>query len=223
VRGWENGHVDARGEQAKPQMRNGGINMRHMNRFAIVVATVFTLVAPVGAAPIEVAVDDNLFTPSAVSVAVGGTVHWSRAAGSNGPHNVHQDAGLFRSGNPTTGTINYTVKFSVGTYRYDCEVHGPSMAGFVRVPVKIMAAPNGLPFTIIWASRGTITGSKFDVQYRIGSGAWRAWKSTTARSAVFGASDRPVHVVKGKKYSFRARSIQASAMSMWSPIRSFVP
>ncbi len=156
------------------------------------------LIAPTGVAAVEVAVDDNLYSPSLVSVAARGTVHWSRVRGSRNTHNLRENGGLFRSGNPTSGAINFTVRFSAGTYRYQCEIHGPDMAGLVRVPVAVSASPVGLPFTVIWAGAGTTTGSRFDVQYRIDSGPWRTWKSTTARSAIFGSQNLPVRVVKGK-------------------------
>jgi hypothetical protein len=96
------------------------------------------------------------------------------------------------------------------------------MIGFVKVPVTVTAAPLGRPFTVRWALSGTDTGSSWDVQFRIGGGAWRNWKTdTTALRAVFGKDNRPVHVKNGKRYSFRARSMAGSAASRWSPVKSF--
>jgi plastocyanin len=173
----------------------------------------------------EVLVDDNLFSPGEVSVAVGGQVHWSRATGSTGLHNVRQDDELFDSGGATVGPINLTATVSAGTYHYYCEVHGAptgGMDGIVKSPVKILDAPTGLKFTVRWATDATDTGSLHDVQYRIGSGDWKNWKKdTTTNEGVFGKSGNPVIVKDGKKYGFRARSQEGSGLSDWSPVKSY--
>jgi plastocyanin len=173
----------------------------------------------------EVLVDDNFFSPADVSVAVGGEVHWSRAVGSTGLHNVRQDDELFESGGATVGPINLTARFSAGTYHYYCEVHGsPSggMDGIVKSSVKILDAPAGLKFTVRWATDGTDTGSLHDAQYRVGSGDWKNWKKDTATNeGVFGKNGNPVTVKDGKQYRFRARSQEGSALSDWSPVKSF--
>jgi hypothetical protein len=158
-------------------------------------------------------------------VAAGGEVHWTRQAGAIHSHSVHQDDGLFDSGDPTAGPIDFTVDFSAGTFHYYCEVHGSptgGMDGVVRVPVRINVAPTGRPFTVRWATQDTQTGSIFDVQYKVGSGEWRNWKVDTSKlKAVFGKNGNPVVVKAGVKYSFRARSQEGSATSKYSPKKSF--
>jgi len=81
--------------------------------------------APVQAATVDV--NDNYFSPSAVVVAVGGTVtfHWVGTAG----HSVTPQSGSTFS--PAAG-VSYppkdmTVTFTTaGTYNYYCIIHGSS-------------------------------------------------------------------------------------------------
>jgi len=171
----------------------------------------------------NVAISDNAFTPSDLSVAMGASVRWSRAAGSVGSHNVTEVGGIFTSGAATTGPIDYVRTFSAGTFNYRCSVH-TTMQGFVRVKPKTGAAPTGLPFTVTWGSALTNTGTLFDVQYKVGAGAWTNWKvDTTSFKAVFGKGGAPVTVVAGTKYSFRVASQSGTATSLWSPTKTFTP
>jgi plastocyanin len=176
----------------------------------------------VSAATSNVAVSDTRrFLPANVTSSVGGVVHW-RADGVD-DHSVTQDQGLFSSGAAAAG-VNFSRTFSAGTFRYHCEKHGvDGMVGQVRVAPKVVAGPAGLPFTVKWASAGSNTGNRFDVEYRVGSGPWKTWKgNTSARSAVFGARSAPVRVARGKSYSFRAVSrASSSARSGVSPVKTF--
>jgi plastocyanin len=191
---------------------------------ALALGTVLTGVfaTSVSAATTQVAANDTrTFSPSSVTVAVGGSVHW--AASGFDDHSATQDQLLFNSGAPAAG-LNFTRTFSAGTFPYHCEQHGDQgMRGVVRVPPKAVAGPSGLPFTVTWASAGSNTGSRFDVEYRVGSGAFKTWKSnTTARSAVFGARSAPVRVARGKSYSFRVVSrASTGARSAASPVKTF--
>jgi hypothetical protein len=109
-------------------------------------------------------------------------------------------------------------------FRYKCDVHGLIMGGVVNVPVAIGRAPAGLNFGVRWANGRTNTGTRFDVQFRVGSGKWRAWRTNTKTSAgVFGRGGRPVKVANGRRYSFRARSQKKKSESDWSPVKSFRP
>jgi plastocyanin len=171
-------------------------------------------------------VKNNLFsprTPPTRSFQHGASFQWTRA-GSGNPHNVRQDAGLFRSGNPAAGPFSFTISASAGTYHYYCEIHGSptgGMDGVVKVRPAFNAAPAGNPFTLIWADPSTNTGKAFDVRYKVGSGAFKTWKTdTTQFQAVFGRNMKPVPVMPGTRYQFQARSEQAgnhSRVSSWSP------
>ena len=138
------------------------------------------------AAATEIKVGDNFFsprTPPVRNLATGSSFHWQRASGSTSPHNVHQDFNLFNSGAATSGSINFSVRASAGTYHYYCTVHGtPSggMDGVVKVRPIFTSAPTGAPFTVTWAltgtTTGTTTGDHFDVRYRVGvSAPWKLW------------------------------------------------
>jgi plastocyanin len=203
-----------------------------LRRYLAAALVAFVALSGPGAAAVtEVSIQDstNSFSPNDVRVGVGHSVRWKQNR-SNEPHNVRQDRRLFYSGAATTGSIDFTVKFSAGTFHYYCVFHGfptGGMDGNVRVPVRTRAAPDGPPFTVQWAARGTQSGNRFDVQFRVGSGKWRVWRrSSTARRAVFGRNAKPVRVRAGRKYSFRARSRQGTnvnRVSGWSPVRSFTP
>lgn len=172
----------------------------------------------------NVAVSDNTFTPSDLSIAMGASVRWSRAALSTGSHSVTEVGGIFTSGAPTTGAIDYVRNFSAGTFHYWCSVHTTAMQGYVRVKPKTAAAPTGLPFTVTWATATSNTGTLFDVQYKIGTGSWVDWKVDTATfKGVFGKSGSPVTVVAGTKYSFRVHSQSGVVVSLWSPTKAFTP
>ena len=139
-------------------VRGGGFHMRSLRAPVSLLGLAFVLVLnvlPASAATTEVGVGDDYFTPVAPTVALGGSVHWSRVSGSDGLHNVAERGGIFRSGGATTGAINFTVKFSAGTFQYWCEVHAPGMAGTIKVRPNVTAAPTGLPFTVEWAASGT--------------------------------------------------------------------
>ena len=94
--------------------------------------------AVVGAAGQTAAVKiaDFSFTPS-VKVAKGGKVTWDWA-GSNAPHSVvgtsDNAKALLKSDRISGGKGTYEVTFAAaGTYKYQCGVHGDSMAGEVVV------------------------------------------------------------------------------------------
>lgn len=56
---------------------------------------------PASAVTRNVEISDDVFTPSSLSARVGDTVHWFRAAGSDGDHNVREEDNatpIFRSG-----------------------------------------------------------------------------------------------------------------------------
>ncbi|CAN5534026.1 hypothetical protein BH18ACT16_BH18ACT16_14790 [soil metagenome] len=198
-----------------------------MKKLIVVLAIFVGLApAPLGAATKGIKVKDNFFKPANVGARVGDFVHWTRAADSFGDHNVHGEKNLFLSGPVTMGSIDFTVRFSAGSFFYRCDRHGgTNMQGFVRVPPSVTGTPSGLPFTVRWANAKTKTGGRYAVQYRAGSSkTWRTWKpDTITGSGIFGKSKQPVAVVNGKKYSFRARSKNNQGASHWSPPRTFRP
>jgi plastocyanin len=176
---------------------------------------------------VDIDVHDNFFAPDSVGNQVGDTVRWFSDGTNTRDHNVREDGLLFRSGEPTSAAFTYDVVFSAGTFHYYCEVHGSEfggMDGLVRIPVRITRAPDGLPFTVRWATETSQTGSVYDIQFRVGSGDWRNWRTDTSTlSGVFGRNRRPVRVRDGVLYRFRARSQEGGEFSRYSPVRSFRP
>ena len=173
-----------------------------------------------GAATKNVDVNDGrFFSPQNISSAVGGSIHWTASGVDD--HSVTQDNALFDSG-AAAPNVNFTRKFSAGTFPYHCRKHGDQgMRGTVRVAPQVVSAPAGLAFTVKWAAAGTQTGTSFDVKYRVGSGAWKTWRNnTSAKSMVFGKGG-PVAVARGKSYSFQVRSGSGAGESVFSPIKSF--
>ncbi len=85
--------------------------------------------APGGSAveTVTVKVDDNIFDPEKIDVAVGSTVAWEWVGAE--PHNVSGDD--FKSEIQTEGTFEKTFE-ETGTYDYVCTVH-PGMDGTVEV------------------------------------------------------------------------------------------
>jgi plastocyanin len=197
----------------------------------VVGALAYASVASAVATQIEVA--DNFYAPDSAirNLSSGASFHWVRAPeNSTLAHNVRQDFGLFNSGSPTSGPINFSIRASAGTYHYYCTLHGSTsggMDGVVKVRPIPASAPDGAPFTVRWAlpvttpGTGTNTGNQFDVRYRVGTSTiWKFWRNdTSTRSGVFGQNNQPVQVLFGRTYQFQARSQKTPTQpSGWSPI-----
>ena len=99
----------------------------------------------VPASPNDVLVQNNSFTPAALTVAVGTTVKWTWATCTGGSdpygsgpgetcydHTVTWDAGGTASATQSEGTYQRTFG-AAGTYNYHCALHGASMSGRVVV------------------------------------------------------------------------------------------
>ena len=201
--------------------------MRTRALLLVALSTVALLPLSAQAGTTQITVGDKFFNPEKVEAAVGSTVNWF-SDGTNEKHNVQENSKIFYSGLPTSAPINFKRVFSSGSFNYFCKNHGSKsgdgMAGVVRIPVKVLSDPQGLVFTVRWATEGSNTGTAFDVQYRVGSGSWKTWKNdTSAAAAVFGKADDPVAVGSGEEYSFRARSLKGDAASRWSPIVTYTP
>jgi hypothetical protein len=90
-----------------------------------------------------------------------------------------------------------------------------------HAPIKVRpiapAAPSTNAFGVRWAVSASPPTWRYGVQYRVGQGEWKPWKSGTAlRTAVFDG-------VNGKTYFFRARTIRVAGKATdWSPGRKVV-
>lgn len=135
--------------------------------------------------------------------------------GSSNPGTIYQRDGFWNV--PLGVGAERTMKMhGAGTYLSAC-VPGQWEAPLRLLP-KAPAAPPGNSFTVMWADQGAPSTWRYGVQYRIGQGSWRGWRSGTAqRSAVFSGQN-------GKTYFFRARTVRPSANKRtdWSPARRVV-
>jgi plastocyanin len=76
---------------------------------------------------------DNRFSPKAVTIGVGDTVHWHNASGK---HNVVFNDGSYRSGKASLLPWDAQYTFNVpGTYRYYCEEHSDGKQGMTGTVV----------------------------------------------------------------------------------------
>ena len=183
------------------------------------VLLVLALAAPAAAAG-DIAVEGFSFVPSTITRTAGATVTWSNAGGA--PHNVASVNTMFSKS--ATGFTTFQRTFSAGTFGYRCEIHSDSMTGQVRVKPRLAASPDGRPFTVRWATASTNTATSYRVEYRIGTGTWRVWRSnTTTRYGVFGRDGAPVTVRSGTRYSLRVRSRRGERLSAYSPAVAFTP
>jgi plastocyanin len=192
----------------------------------ILVALLLVPATPAEAGQVNIEIHDNFFAPDEIGNQVGDTVRWF-SDGTSNDHNVREDGELFDSGLASSMPLDFPVVFSAGTFHYYCEVHGSEfggMDGLVKIPVRIGRAPDGLSFTVRWATDASETGSVYDVQFKVGAGDWRNWRANTSTlSGVFGRNRNPVRVRDGVLYKFRARSQEGSEFSRYSPVRSFRP
>jgi plastocyanin len=213
---------------------DGERTMRNRRKLAVLALTVAALAVPqfavAGSPASQVTVKDDTFAPARPgALNFGGSFSWKRAPGAVDEHNVHQVAGLFRSGSPTetsfTAAHPYSITPSAGSYTYYCDAHrAQQMVGKIEVrPIVEPGTLGSRSFGVQWASRtNKETGTRFDVRYQVG-GKWKAWKNDTASfHGTFGKHRRPVRVKPRHTYKIEVRSEQQNTRkkSDWSPALS---
>ena len=175
------------------------------------------MVAPASGLAPQVTVQDFMFSPTPITVVQGTALTWHN----NGPH-THTSTGdtplaLWDVGTIAPGTTSASVTFrAAGTYLYHCAIHPTLMHGVVRVPILVSPASGttATAFTFTLTS-GTAAGFTYDVQSRLGTGAW-----TTLRTGVTTATVTFMAAAPGT-YSLRSRLVRTSshAKSKWSPLK----
>jgi len=190
-----------------------------MRRAALsVLACLFLAVSavPATAATKTISVVDFAFNPKGVSVSQGTTVNWQNTG--TRTHTATQDAAFFNTGNIAPGTTSAgKVLTAAGGYAYHCTIH-PSMVGSVKVPVKVSATTGttATVFTITVASVAAPSGFVYDVQQKVGTGSFTAWKTgVTTASVTFQATTAGT-------YSFRStlRKVSTGAKTKPSPAKT---
>ncbi|HEX4604001.1 MAG TPA: cupredoxin family copper-binding protein [Candidatus Angelobacter sp.] len=80
--------------------------------------------------PVEIKIDNFVFSPNTVTIPAGSTVHWTNH--DDIPHNVVSDDKSFKSKvMDTDESFSYTFA-KPGTYNYFCSIH-PKMTGKIVV------------------------------------------------------------------------------------------
>lgn len=164
-------------------------------------------ISPANAVTKTVVVDNDLFSPSSLTLVVGDAVKWSFKQ----LHTTTSDQGFWDSGHISAGQT-YTRTFrDSGSYPYHCTIHS-TMHGKVLVPMKSVGTPaNG--YALRWSSRTSTPSSvKFDIQVkRVGTTSWSSFRTGTAtRTAFFNPSG-------AHSYYLRARTHVGTHVSAWSP------
>jgi|CXWL01.1.fsa_nt_gi plastocyanin len=122
---------------------------------ALLVASALLAPAAATATTVVVNVNNNSFSPATVNISPGDTVQWVKAT--SGFHNVSANGASFRSGDATASTFTFSHTFaSVGSFGYECEVHGPAMSGTVNVSAA--TAAGSLSFASATANVGESAG-----------------------------------------------------------------
>jgi hypothetical protein len=145
---------------------------------------------------------------------LGGLVDWKNSGSHTHQPVQNSPLALWKSAPVMAGQITANVTlFAAGTFAYHCMIH-PQMKGTIRVPVKtnISSGSVGDTITITLASRAH-PQFIFNVQLRIGTGAW-----VTFKTGVTGLTVTDHATVVGK-YQFRAKLLRpaAHAASLFSP------
>jgi plastocyanin len=156
------------------------------------------------------------FDPAVASHAQGTTFAWTNSDPAV-THTSTQDSplALWATGSISPGVTKSVTVASAGAYPYHCSIH-PTMTGTVRVPVKVAPASGSTTttFTVTMATTDATGNFVYDVQMRVGTGAWTNYKTgVTAKSVTFTSATTG-------SFSFRSRlrnTSVANATSGWSP------
>jgi len=157
----------------------------------------------------------DLFDPSDIEVARGGTVRFEFDEGSRS-HTATDGTGLdlYDSGVVLPGGPEEVVTFvAAGNYDVICSLHsGMDATVFVPVAVTPSAGGRGTTLTIRWASVTAAGGLVYDVQLRKPGAAWKLWRDGV------GAKSGTIVARRVGTWRFRARLVRPAtgARSAWS-------
>ncbi len=126
---------------------------------------------------VNVAVTDDIYTPSIVDLKRGGTVIFDHLGPSH--HTATDDSGmqLYDSGAVGPGAPSTVFTYpAAGVYLFTCTLH-PWMGGRVQIPVWARPASGwrNRTYTIRWGAATAPAGFVYDVQFRRPGGEWRRW------------------------------------------------
>ena len=163
---------------------------------------------------VNVAVTDDIYTPSVVELKRGGTVIFDHLGPSH--HTATDDSGmqLYDSGAVGPGAPSTVFTYpAAGIYLFTCTLH-PRMGGRVQIPVWARPARGGRNRTYVvrWAATPATDGFVYDVQMQRPGGGWQRWhRGITEREATFVPDRGP------GRYRFRATMRRwAGGRGLWS-------
>jgi plastocyanin len=169
------------------------------------------------------------FTPAKINGQVGQLVRWTNTD-FIAPHTVTEDHGLFDLvGTNTNGTPvskpgfdgSVDLLLMAGTITYYCVVHPTQMHGTLSVPVTLTLGPRPRhrspqrTVTLLWAVEPPSAGEVYDVERRVGNGAWTPIATGTTK-----ISTRIMAGTPGTVTTVRARlrsAADAKRTTGWSP------
>jgi plastocyanin len=199
------------------------MRMRLIRRTAVAALGCLTMlgltVAPAGAQSTQLTVQNYAFSPTPVIVAQGTSVTWHNLGPSTHTSTGDSPLSLWATGNVVNGATSAAVVFrAAGGFTYHCSIH-LQMTAAVRVPILVAPATGTTmtTFTLTLAS-ATQTGFTYDVQRKIGTGAWATYKTGLKnRTTTFKATAPGT-------YYFRSRLVRTSnhGFSKWSPMKHVV-
>ena len=155
----------------------------------------FLIQPPASAATATVVVQNMAFSPSVVTLSIGGTVAFSFRDSVS--HTTMSDQGFWNSGSRASGQT-YTLAFpSAGVFAYHCSIH-PMMTGVVTARLLLTPTPSG--YLVVWSTAPGGPHRVFDVQWRrANSTTWVTMaRRTTAKQAIFGMSMHGSFVVRAR-------------------------
>jgi plastocyanin len=192
--------------------------VRHAIAASVGLVIVAGLVPPAIGSPDVIQVQDYAFTPASYRGTLGGVVQWNNVGSGVGAH-AHQPAQnsplkLWKTAAILAGSDSAPIDLvDAGTFAYHCLIH-PFMTGTVKVPVTtdVTTGTVGTVMRVTFATAAHLNLT-FDVERKIGTGAWKIFKTGVKGNAVsLKATTKAV-------YLFRARvvRIKNQAKSGWSP------
>ena len=189
-----------------------------MSRVAAVVAAGL-LLAALTASPAEaaaVSIVNYAFSPQVISTPQGSTVTWTNDGSVTHTSTQNGPLAYWNTGNIASGSSDSATIRAAGVYAYHCNIHPSLMTGKVKVPILVSpsSGTTATIFTLTLAS-STAAGYVYDVQQKIGDGAWTAWMTGVAtRTVTFDPS-------AAGTYRFRSRLRRTSdgAKTGYSPAK----
>jgi|GEM_PF-1990137 plastocyanin len=198
--------------------------MLRLARNAVPVAFLLVLAAQssaLAATTHDVSIVNFAFSPSTLTVSQGDSVKWTNTT-ANTTHTTTSDStnpdatkGLSLWDQILNAGQTFTFSFTAaGAYTYHCAIHTFMTASISIAPIaKPSSGAAGTTFKIVVATVGAVAPFVYDIQRKVGGGAFKDWK--------IGITNRSVKFVSTKANTFqfqaRVRNTSTGGVSLYSP------